>query len=182
MFGALLWVVAIVALADTLTDGPASALGRLAVALVIVGATMHACTARCMGPSCRASRVTGDGRRGDADGAGSQCGDDAPDARGRLGGHDHPLPRRAVHPGRAGGDRELALPRLVGWIGAIGGAGSVVVGIGMFFGMAAGLAVPFAIVISVFMVVLGWLLWQEAAEAPQAERRAAAGREEPRPM
>src|ERR687891_2376159 len=41
IFGALLWVGALVALASTLTEGPAWALARLAVAAAIVGATLH---------------------------------------------------------------------------------------------------------------------------------------------
>jgi hypothetical protein len=41
IFGSLLWVGALVALAVTLTEGAAWALGRLAVASVIVGATLH---------------------------------------------------------------------------------------------------------------------------------------------
>ena len=42
IFGALLWVCALIALAASLPDGAAWALGRLAVAMVIVGATLHA--------------------------------------------------------------------------------------------------------------------------------------------
>jgi hypothetical protein len=42
IFGAVLWVGALVALASTLTEGAAWALGRLAVAAAIIGATLHA--------------------------------------------------------------------------------------------------------------------------------------------
>ena len=50
-------------------------------------------------------------------------------------------------------------PAWLGWIGFIGGAGSLVIGIAMFLGLApAGLAVTFAVVLSLFMVVLGWLM------------------------
>jgi hypothetical protein len=183
MFGALLWVVAMVALAETLTDGPAWALGRLAVALVIVGGTMHALYGALHGavlPSLASDWATADAAMQMALAA---------DAATML---------RLLEAVWAGvitlfhgvpfilaGLATIAswrYPAWLGWIGAIGGAGSVVVGIGMFFGIAAGLAVPFAIVISVYMVILGWLLWQEAAEPALPERRAAAGREEPRAM
>ncbi len=42
IFGALLWMAALVALATTLTDGVAWALARLAVVTAIVGVTLHA--------------------------------------------------------------------------------------------------------------------------------------------
>jgi hypothetical protein len=59
-------------------------------------------------------------------------------------------------------------PAWLGWIGFIGGAGSLVIGIGMFLGLApAGLAVPFAVVLSLFMVVLGWLMWTRARVVTQ---------------
>jgi hypothetical protein len=183
MFGALLWVVAIVALADTLTDGPAWALGRLAVALVIVGATMHALYGALHGavlPSLARDWATADTATQTALAANAATTLRMLEAvwAGMI-TLFHGVP--FILAGLAA-TASWRYPAWLGWIGAIGGAGSVVVGIGMFFGMAAGLAVPFAIVISVFMVILGWLLWQEAAEAPQAELRAAAGREEPRPM
>lgn len=42
IFGALLWVAALVAVASVLTDGPAWALARLSVAAAFVGASLHA--------------------------------------------------------------------------------------------------------------------------------------------
>jgi hypothetical protein len=57
-------------------------------------------------------------------------------------------------------------PGWLGWIGFIGGAGSLVVGLALFFGAApAGLAVPFAVILSAFMVVLGWFMWEHANAA-----------------
>ncbi len=54
-------------------------------------------------------------------------------------------------------------PAWLGRIGFIGGAGSLVIGIAMFLGLApAGLAVLFAVVLSLFMVVLGWLMRNQA--------------------
>ena len=54
-------------------------------------------------------------------------------------------------------------PAWLGWIGVIGGGGSFVVGIAMLLGVQTGLAVPFAVVLSLFMVALGWLLWVQTS-------------------
>lgn len=57
-------------------------------------------------------------------------------------------------------------PAWLGWVGVLGGAGSVLVGVAMFFGLLGeGPAVPFAVVLSVFMVVLGWLMWVQPVGA-----------------
>lgn len=178
MFGALLWVVAMVALAATLEDGPAWALGRLAVALVIVGGTMHALYGALHGavlPSLSREWATADAAAQTALAANAATTLRLLDAvwAGVI-TLFHGVP--FILAGLAA-TASWRYPAWLGWIGAVGGAGSLVVGIGMFFGLAAGLAVPFAIVISVFMVILGWLLWQDAAEAPRPERRVAAGRE-----
>jgi hypothetical protein len=58
-------------------------------------------------------------------------------------------------------------PAWLGWVGFIGGAGSLVIGLAMLLGVRTGLAVPFAVVISLFMVVLGWLLWNQSEPRPE---------------
>ena len=169
IFGALLWVGALVALASTLTAGAAWALGRLAVAAAIVGATLHtvdgSLNAGALAGLARAWEVAPEGERA----ALVQNGDlllrvlDATWAGVITLFHGAPF----VLAGLA-----VVLSRLypawLGWIGFIGGAGSLVVGIAMFLGLApAGLAVPFAVVLSLFMVVLGWLMWNQARVATQ---------------
>ena len=82
----------------------------------------------------------------------------------------HGLPFVLVGLAVAVGER---YPAWLGWLGILGGAGSLIVGVGMFLGLvSAFLAVPFAVVLSLFMVVLGWLLWtaseQGAADAAQS--------------
>jgi hypothetical protein len=55
-------------------------------------------------------------------------------------------------------------PAWLGWIGFIGGAASLIAGLGMFFrlpGFPEWIYIPFAIVISLYMVIAGWLLWTE---------------------
>ena len=169
IFGALLWVGALVALASTLTAGVAWALGRLAVTAAIVGATLHtvdgSLNAGALAGLARAWEVAPEGERA----ALVQNGDlllrvlDATWAGVITLFHGAPF----VLAGLA-----VVLSRLypawLGWIGFIGGAGSLVIGIAMFLGLApAGLAVPFAVVLSLFMVVLGWLMWNQARVATQ---------------
>jgi hypothetical protein len=169
IFGALLWVGALVALASTLTAGAAWALGRLAVAAAIVGATLHtidgSLNAGALAALARAWEAAPEGERA----ALVQNGDlllrilDSTWAGVITLFHGAPF----VLVGLA-----VALSRLypawLGWIGFIGGAGSLVIGIAMFLGLApAGLAVPFAVVLSLFMVVLGWLMWNQARVVTQ---------------
>ena len=171
IFGALLWVGALVALASTLTAGAAWALGRLAVPAAIVGATLHtvdgALNAGALAGLARAWEAAPEGERT----ALVQNGDlllrllDGTWAGVITLFHGAPF----VLVGLA-----VALSRLypawLGWIGFIGGAGSLVIGIAMFLGLApAGLAVPFAVVLSLFMVVLGWLMWNQSPGASQGD-------------
>jgi hypothetical protein len=163
IFGALLWVGALVALASTLTAGAAWALGRLAVVAAIVGATLHtidgSLNAGALAGLARAWEAAPEGERA----ALVQNGDlllrilDGTWAGVITLFHGAPF----VLVGLA-----VALSRLypawLGWIGFIGGAGSLIIGIAMFLGLApAGLAVPFAVVLSLFMVVVGWLMWDQ---------------------
>ena len=55
-------------------------------------------------------------------------------------------------------------PALVGWLGFLGGLGSLVAGPFMFFdvaGLPIGLSIISAVVVSIYMLVLGVLLWSE---------------------
>lgn len=163
IFGALLWVGALVALASTLTEGAAWALGRLAVASVIVGVSLHAVD----------GVLNGVGLAGLADAWA------AADGERPLLEQNGDLLLRILDGTWAGvitlfhgvpfvlAGLAIALsdryPAWLGWVGFIGGGGSVIVGVAMFFGAAsAGLAVPFAVILSLFMVVLGWLMWVES--------------------
>ena len=60
---------------------------------------------------------------------------------------------------------EHRFPRWLGWIGLVGGAGSLIAGLAMFFhvpGFSSEAYVPFAIVISVCMLIAGWYLVMQA--------------------
>jgi hypothetical protein len=171
LLGALMWIGALVALASTLTAGAAWALGRLAVAAGIVGATLHA-----VDGALNAVGLAGLARAWDVANQGErvaliQSGDlllrmlDATWAGVIILFHGAPfvLAGLAVALSRS-------YPAWLGWVGVIGGAGSLVIGVAMFFGAApAGLAVPFAVVLSLFMVVLGWLMWNQAQVVTQGD-------------
>jgi hypothetical protein len=167
IFGALLWVGALVALASTLTTGAAWALGRLGVAAAIVGATLHtvdgSLNAGALAALARAWEAAPEGERATL----VQNGDlllrilDGTWAGVITLFHGVPFVLVGL---------SVVLSRLypawLGWIGVIGGAGSLVIGIAMFLGLApAGLAVPFAVVLSLFMVILGWLMWSQSPGA-----------------
>ena len=164
VFGALLWVGALVALASTLIEGAAWALGRLAVASVIVGVSLHAVDGALNGVGlaglANAWAAAEEGERP----ALEQNGDlllrilDGTWAGVITLFHGVPF----VLAGLAVALSER-FPAWLGWLGFIGGAGSVIIGVAMFFGAAsAGLAVPFAVILSLFMVILGWLMWVES--------------------
>jgi hypothetical protein len=164
IFGALLWVGALVALASTLTTGAAWALGRLGVAAAIVGATLHTVDGSLNAGALAALARAWEGAPERERVALVQNGDlllrilDGTWAGVITLFHGVPF----VLVGLA-----VVLSRLypawLGWIGFIGGAGSLVIGIAMFLGLApAGLAVPFAVVLSLFMVILGWLMWSQS--------------------
>jgi len=165
IFGALLWVIALVALASTLTEGASWVLGTLALVTAIVGVTLHA-----IDGALNAVALEGLARNwvgaSEAERATlTQNGDLLLRIlQGTWAGVItlyHGLP--FVLAGLA-----VALspryPAWLGWIGVIGGAGSLLIGLAMLLGVQTYLAVPFAVVLSFFMVVLGWLLWEKAVQ------------------
>ena len=170
IFGALLWLAALVALATTLTEGISWALARLAVVTAIVGVTLHA-----VDGALNAVVLEGLARAWAA----------APVGERKVLVQDGDLLRRVLDGTWASvitlyhglpfvlAGSAMALsgryPPWLGWIGVIGGGGSLVIGIAMLLGVQTGLAVPFAVVLSLFMVVLGWLLWtQDTSGVPES--------------
>jgi hypothetical protein len=162
IFGALLWVAALVALASTAVDGVAWALARLALTAAIVGVTLHAVdgalNAVALEGLARAWETAAESDRATL----IQNGDlmlrirDATWAGVITLYHGLPfiLAGLAVVFSRQ-------YPAWLGWVGVLGGGGSLVVGVAMLLGVQTGLAVPFAVVLSLFMVVLGWLMWTQ---------------------
>jgi hypothetical protein len=163
MFGALLWVSALVALAASATEGVAWALGRLAVATAIVGATLHI-----VDGSLNAVGLTGLARSWTVAEEGDRI---AMMLNGELllqlldgtwAGvitFYHGLPFVLAGLAVALSHR---FPAWLGWVGVLGGGGSLVIGVAKLLGVQTGLEVPFAVTLSFFMVVLGWLMWSQA--------------------
>lgn len=164
IFGALLWVGALVALAATLTQGAAWALARLAVPAVIVGATLHV-----VDGSLNAVGLNGLSRAWTT----------ATAAERAVLAQNGELLLRILDGTWAGvitlfhglpfvlaGLAVILSQRYPAWlgvIGVIGGAGSLVIGIAMFFDLVGpGPAVIFAVILSLFMVILGGLFWTRA--------------------
>ncbi|MGH2598880.1 MAG: DUF4386 family protein, partial [Dehalococcoidia bacterium] len=172
MFGALFWVGAFVALTASLNRGPSWALARLGLAAIIAGVTMHIVDGTLSGVGLR---LVAD------DWAAASGADQAAVLRDGetllavLQGtwasvitFYHGLPFLLMG---------LAVllsrryPAWLGWIGVVGGAGSLIAGMAMF---ATDDAVPDAffvagaLVISVFMLVVGILLWDLAGQAAPA--------------
>jgi hypothetical protein len=167
IFGALFWVGAMVALAAELTEGAAWALQRLALAGLIVGVTLHAVDGTLHGVAlaslASAWAAAPEGERAALAQNGALL---LRILDGTWAGvitlfHGAPFVLAGLAVTVSG-----RYPGWLGWIGFIGGAGSLVVGLALFFGAApAGLAVPFAVILSAFMVVLGWFMWSHADAA-----------------
>jgi hypothetical protein len=165
IFGALLWVIALVALALTLADGASWTLGRLALVMAIVGVTLHAVDGALNAVALEGLARAWVGASETERATLIQNGDlllrilDSTWAAVITLYHGLPF----VLAGLA-----VALspryPAWLGWIGVIGGAGSLLIGLAMLLGVQTLLAVPFAVVLSFFMVVLGWLLWEQAGQ------------------
>lgn len=166
-FGALLWVIALTALTRTLTDGASWALSRVAVSAVFLGATIHildsSISAYALGSIARDWNVAGpDIVKYEAFG----------DMTLRLLGgtwaavitffHGVPFILFGLAVALSG-----RYPSWLGWVGFIGGAGSLLCGIPMFFGkyiVSLDFYVPFAVLLSVWMIVIGVHLWSRAEE------------------
>jgi hypothetical protein len=167
IFGALLWVAALTALAGSLTRGAGWALGRWGAASVVVGAAIHVVDSSINGfgltalahawvaapRSEQASLLLAGGA-----------------LLWILGGtwasvlsffHGVPfvLFGLAVVLDRS-------YPTWLGWLGSVGGLGSLFCGVTMFLGVGLvpeGLFIVFALVVSLWMVAMGVLMWGRAA-------------------
>jgi hypothetical protein len=169
ILGALLWVGALAALAISLTCGAGWALGRWGAASVIVGATIHVIDSSINGfglmalaHAWAAAPVSEQANLLLAGGA----------LLWILGGtwatvlvlfHGVPfvLFGLAVVLDRG-------YPTWLGWFGFVGGLGSLFCGVTMFLGVGlvpGRLFVVFALVVSLWMVVMGVLMWRRADAA-----------------
>jgi uncharacterized protein DUF4386 len=166
-FGAFLWVVALTALTRTLTDGASWALARVGIAAAFLGATIHiidsSISAYALGtiawdwsaPGADTTRLLAFGEI----------------VQRMLGGtwaavitffHGVPFVLFGLAVALSG-----RYPKWLGWVGLIGGTGSLLCGIPMFFAkylVSLEFYVPFAMLLSVWMVIIGVHLWSRAEE------------------
>jgi hypothetical protein len=165
--GAFLWVGALAALASSLTRGGGWALGRWGAASVIIGATIHVVD----------SAVNGFGLAHLADAWAVATGSEKAILLHNgetlliiLGGTwagvlmlFHGLPFVLFGLAVA---LDRSYPAWLGWFGFVGGLGSLFIGIMMFLGLdlvPESLFIVFAVVVSLWMVAMGVLMWRRAA-------------------
>ena len=173
ILGALLWVGALTALSGSLVQGVGWALGRWGAASVIVGAAIHIVD----------SSINGFGLRALAD---AWAAAPSPEQVSLLGAGDtllwilggtwasvvsyfHGVP--FVLFGLAV-VLDRSYPAWLGWVGVVGGAGSVASGIMMFLSVGTFPGRPyiaFALVVSVWMVAMGVLMWRRAGATRNGE-------------
>lgn len=174
IFGALFWILALLVLAGSL-GGIGRAFGRFGVAAVVLGASIHVVD----------SSISGFGLAALA----GEWVDASPSDQANLllvgdallwvlGGTwanvlilFHGLP--FVLFGLAV-VLDRSYPTWLGWIGTLGGLGSVAAGISMFLGadiFPQRLFIVFALVVSVFMLTMGALMWRRAGAAQKTASR-----------
>jgi len=174
--GTLLWVFALVALSWTLIEGRSWALGRLGAAAVIIGGAIHILYSSVSGYGF--TTLAQSWRDPSTDAAALVVVGDA--LRRVLGGGwaavlmlFHGVPFVLYGLAVAYSPR---YPSWLGWLGVVGGAGSILTGVALLFGkylIAMWLPVVFAVVISVWMVLVGMRMWTHARELDVVEARTA---------
>ena len=165
--GTLLWVFALVALSWTLIEGRSWALGRLGAAAVVMGGALHILYSSVNGYGFTTLAQSWNDPSTDA--AALVVVGDA--LRRVLGGGwaavlllFHGIPFVLYGLAVAYSPR---YPSWLGWVGVAGGAGSILAGVALLFGkylISLWLPVVFAIVISVWMGIVGFLMWRHARE------------------
>ena len=173
ILGALLWVGALTALSGSLVQGVGWALGRWGAASVIVGATIHIVDSSINGFGFGALARAWAAASASEQASLLSTGDTL---LWILGGtwasvvsYFHGLPfilfGLAVVLDRS-------YPAWLGWVSVVGGAGSVASGIMMFLSVGTFPGRPyiaFALVVSVWMVAMGVLMWRRAGATRNGE-------------
>ncbi|MGH3320638.1 MAG: hypothetical protein ACRDN9_10720 [Streptosporangiaceae bacterium] len=169
--GALLWVGAFVALARSMSTGVSRSLGRLSVAAVLVGATVHvidsAISGYALGGLAHAWATAGDAGQ-------AQILDTTRVLLWVLGGtwsgvlsFFHGLPFILLGMAVA---LDRRTPAWLGLVGVLGGAGSLAAGLALFLDLNAfpgSLFIAFAVIISLWMVIMGVIMWRDGRTTPQ---------------
>lgn len=163
ILGALLWVGAFVAIARALPDGTSGMLGRLATASVILGATIHVIDSSLDGfgltALARSWAAAPTAEQASLLRAGAVLLDVLHGTWASVIAFFHGLPFILLGLAAVVSRR---YPAWLGWVGVIGGSGSLVIGVLMFLDagfVPSGLFIPFAIIASLWMLAMGGLLW-----------------------
>ena len=164
--GAFLWVWAFIALASSLTRGVSWALGWLGAASIIVGAAIHVADSSISGVGLTALVDAWKNAQASEQASLLRVGDTLllvlngtwPSVHSYFHGVPFILSGLAVVlSGR--------YPAWLGWVGVVGGVGSLVGGVLMFLGADLGrerLFIVFAQIVSLWMVAMGALMWRHA--------------------
>jgi len=177
MLGAFLWVGAFLALARSLMRGANWGLGWLGAASIIIGATIHIVDSSISGFGLTAAAYAwADAPASDQEGL-LRVGEALLRA---LGGtwasvisFFHGVPFILCGLAVAQSRGYPAWPAWLGWVGVAGGAGSLVTGVMMFLGVdffPAWLFIVFALVVSLWMLAMGVLMWRQSNAIPNPER------------
>lgn len=167
IFGAMLWLIALVTLVPSLRQGVAHGLGRIAIISGAVGVTFHAVDGALNGavmPRLVERWAAATEEPGDlllqadlllliTEGTWSTV---------TFLFHGLPFVFAGLAVALSG-----RYPAWLGWVGVLGGGGSLVVGVAKFYGWQTGVEVPFAVILSLFMIVLGGLMWSQAGSGPE---------------
>ncbi|HEY2974666.1 MAG TPA: hypothetical protein VGJ48_19285 [Pyrinomonadaceae bacterium] len=166
IIGAFLWVWAFNALANSLTSGISWTLGRLGAVTIMVGAAIHIVDSSISGFGLTAlAHAWANAHASEqasllliADTLHFVLNGTWPSVHSYFHGVPFILAGLAVVFSRR-------YPAWLGWVGVVGGAGSLVGGMLMFFGVSLGrqrLFVVFAQIVSLWMVAMGVLMWRRA--------------------
>jgi hypothetical protein len=166
ILGTLLWVYALTALAGSLTRGGGWALGQLGTASIIAGAAVHVVDSAISGFGL--AHLAGTWAAAPSQGAALLRDGDA--LLWILGGTWASVPNPFhglpfVLFGLAV-VLDRSYPDWLGWLGFVGGPGSLGCGTAMFLGLdfiPGWLFIVFALVVSAFMLVLGAFMWRRRA-------------------
>jgi hypothetical protein len=161
--GALLWVGAFIALAGSLTEGVSWALGRFSVASITIGAAIRIVDSSINGFGLAALARSWAAAPASERPSLLRAGDLLLQINGGIWASVitffHGMPFILLGLAVVFSRRYRTW---IGWIGVAGGTGSVVLGVAMFLGATPFIYVAFAIVVSLWMVAMGTLMWRRA--------------------
>lgn len=168
--GALLWVGAFTVIAGVLPDGISRELGRLALASIIVGATVHVVDSSVDGfglaALARSWAAAPGAEQANLLRAGTTLTQVLHGTWASVIALFQGLPFVLLGVAVVASHR---YPAWLGWAGVIGGAGSLAIGVMMFLGNPSELFIAFAIIDSFWMVAVGIELWRRPESSARTQ-------------